>query len=707
MTRKGWFVGGLFCLATATSACSPPWDDGEGERDDGIEGPGSKPWTQDENIACKSDADCAQGEACENEICQIKRCWESYSSVPPLGHHRFFGTDGEIAVVSDKSFVDGFEAKDGKYMNSWDLGGFTVVDVAGGNLNGARPHGIAVALEASSKVRLNQSTGVTTLDVGVVPVALAAGDVDGDNHDELVAFSKEGKIALCDVEKSSCKQAAIDGANGKDVAVADVDGDGFAEAVFLFDLKGKSGIVVWNLDADKTGQEKSIGWELNIAPRAMAAGDVTGDRVAEVLLLEDGGWWGWVSDKLHVFSPAKEAFLGSHGVNGKSRDVAVGDRDSDDRAEIVILREDKKLELFTADESGKIESQLVADVTVGEAPTRLALLDWDGDSAAARLVAGPELVSGNVVPTQLLTFPPYPHTIAQGTSSLMVGNGETTSETHSDTVSLSLGMMVGFGVETPIFEAKISASVEYEVSVTKSLSRSLFVGQNFWLDADPDKLGFDYGAVVLACGCYQRYRYVAEDPAGIIAADGHIVDLFVPVGGQTVLWSTKRYNALARARGDLPIIEVPYRIGDLKSYPATPMTTDGQPIPAKDNLFPDVPVYQASDVGATGFWLSAGETETNEVAESIQLGVSGSLGAGGLEVELSAGVGFSKGYAISVGKEAMFNGSVPPLPDDTSTPEDEFELYRYSFVPQVYRHRYTDAAGEEAGYYVLTYAVSK
>ena len=70
--------------------------------------------------------------------------------------------------------------------------------------------------------------------------------------------------------------------------------------------------------------------------------------------------------------------------------------------------------------------------------------------------------------------------------------------------------------------------------------------------------------------------------------------------------------------------------------------------------------------------------------------------------EVAAGLGQS--HAISVGSEVIFGGSVPPIPDDPATPEDEYKARAFSFVPAVYRETYQDADGTDSHYYVLTFA---
>jgi hypothetical protein len=56
-----------------------------------------------------------------------------------------------------------------------------------------------------------------------------------------------------------------------------------------------------------------------------------------------------------------------------------------------------------------------------------------------------------------------------------------------------------------------------------------------------------------------------------------------------------------------------------------------------------------------------------------------------------------------MGKSATFSGTIPPLKNDPTTPEDESTLYGYSFTPIMYRDHYIDANNQSGSYYVLTY----
>jgi len=657
------------------------------DRDSG-DGPGSKPWKEEE-LGCESDADCGAGERCEAGSCRLARCIESYASKPPLGSTHFFGVDGEIVVVSDNHFLDLFEPQGGEYIGSWEAGAPTIADVADGNFDGTRPRGMAVALQGQTQVELHLGSGTSTLSVGLAPIAIGAGDIDGDGLDELVAVAQGGALAICDVDTKQCTPSSV-GTSARDVSVGDVDGDGFAEAVVLAE-PGDS-LVVWNHDAAKVTQE------LGFTAQSVAAGDLDGDGTAETTLFEDRGWLGFASDRLHVLSgPTVD-------VSGSAVDVAAGDRDADGRAELALLRDDHQVEMLRLN-AGNIVPVGVVDVVVGTQLQAIAVLDWDGDSASGELIEGPVLVSGDVVPTLAVGLPPYPEGYTDGSSGVWVGESKEVAVSASHTVSLELGVMMGVGFESPVLEASVGVSLSHSIEVSTELSSAMSVAQYFHIDGDPDRPRDTAGGVVVACGCYHRYRYRTYDPRGTVGGSEQTVDIFVPVGGQTQMWSTTRYNAMARATG-MPVIEIPYRLGDVASYPTAPSTIEGTPVATEDLLFPELPLYQASELANVEFWLNAGESVTNEAVETTSLGTKASFGAAGIEVELSAEVGLSRGYSIAVGNEALFIGWIPPLPDDPETPEDEHELYQYGFSPLVYRQRYTDVAGQEAGYYVLGYSVA-
>ena len=709
-------------LALNASACSPPE---ETRQQSWSDPPGSAPWNAD--VTCDVDSDCLNGEVCESGVCQMRRCAEDYASAPPLGSFRYLGMDSEIAVVGDDRFIDAFESGD-SYLGSLELDeDAKIQDVTGGNFNGQRPQGVAIAVRERSVLLMHQSDGVSELELGFEPAGVGAGDVDRDGLEEVVAFGFDGQVAVCDVDTHRCAQARLEGLEGRDVTVGDVDADGYDEPVLLYEDGDDEGLLVWNMDHEHTGQDETRAWSLGFDAKEIAAGDVFGLGRAVVVIKHEGGWFDQRDDKLQIFDAESEQIIASHSINGHTIDVAVGDRDGDDRVEIVTLREDHQLEVFRArvfpaqgettdGETAEEDTELSLEqldktaISVGSRPSRVAVVDWNGDSPAGRLVEGPSLLAGLPVPVTVMVFPPYPHGASSGALSarVAVGQNESSDETFSDSVSLHLGMTATFGLEAGPFKAKVSASLSQDWTTTRSTTHQRIVGSRHSVLAEPDLHGHDYAAVVLSSGCYHRYRYETDDPANKLGGGGQIAELMVPVGGQTQLWSSKRYNALAEALRErdlahLPSIEVPIRVGDPSSYPSAPTTLGGEPIAAEDMLFPETQSFQLSDVGYVGFHMIAGETTTNASAQTTTIGASAGFGAFGSGIDVDTSIGVSQGYSLSVGHDALFAGSVPPVPDNPDTPEDDYALHRLSFTPVVYRQRYADAAGAESGYYVIYY----
>src|SRR5262249_22172664 len=141
--------------------------------------------------------------------------------------------------------------------------------------------------------------------------------------------------------------------------------------------------------------------------------------------------------------------------------------------------------------------------------------------------------------------------------------------------------------------------------------------------ANPAMYGVDQAAIVLSCGCFHQYTYQMQSPT--VGGDGSKLVVLVPVGGESLLWSSKRYNAMAMAVGNLPIITVPSKVGDAKSYPTMPQRADGSAIPAEDMVFTSVPATRVSDVADVMWSLTTENTQTNGVAKSTSVGVDGSV----------------------------------------------------------------------------------
>ena len=189
--------------------------------------------------------------------------------------------------------------------------------------------------------------------------------------------------------------------------------------------------------------------------------------------------------------------------------------------------------------------------------------------------------------------------------------------------------------------------------------------------------------------------------------DSETFVLTVPVGGATSIWSLSRYNALADAIGDLPILEIPYAVGTVEDYPETPERLDGSEIPEEDMVFDEVKWYLAPDVGGVSYRASIGEEEFQRESWNTSMGAGADIKVAGVKVGMGVEYGWGQGYSLGVGSGAFFSGSVKAVPDNPNTPEDEYEMYAFRFAPVVYRHWYENPAGEESALYVMTYAAKR
>ncbi|HCP44464.1 MAG TPA: hypothetical protein DIU15_00280 [Deltaproteobacteria bacterium] len=686
-------------------------------------GPGTQAWG-DSNVTCSSGDDCAVGEACVDDICQMARCTDGpYLSAPPVNDGFRFFLDNEIVITdaidwNGTFWVDGYPPTDAgiAHGRSWEGSEQPILDVAGGRLLHQDEESVALASEGSTTIQIGDGDEV---DCGFQPVALASADADGDGIDEVLALSYGARLAVCSVSTQLCGYLDLGAADGVDLAAADVDGDGVREAIALVRVEGAVEVVVAELQDDLSvtlgGEPTPVQEDIY----RLDAGDLDGDGIDEVLGLENAtGWLDWVfgeeADRLYVYTVVGGSVqpLGGADVHPAAVDMAAADLDADEVDEIVLLRDDNLVEVLDGGSfpTGEVDPDysllLEGPVDLTVTPDRIATSDFDGDSPAARLVSGPELVPGRVAPTMLIYYPPYDAQHSAGLSNIFAGQTATESETYSDTVSLSLGVEVGVRASfMELFGGKLSANFRKEVSRTHELSQTLTVGHRFASSPDPSLYGHNYGVMILAVGCFHGYTYEFDDPSGLVGGDGEDFISLLPVDGQTTVWSTVRYNAMAEVVGGLPIVEVPMTLGDPASYMSEAATPAGDPIPPVDLVFPNPPEFLVSDVGELGWWLSASESETNGIATESSLELQGSVSVGGFSFGAEVGTGWGQGYSVTVGTEFLAGGSVPAIPDDPATPEDEYLQYRFGFMPLVYRSHYTDAEGRDSSFYVLDYVV--
>ncbi len=715
-----WVIPSLMLIV----GCLPtvPSDTDQADLPDDEEGPGSLAWA-DDDITCEETSDCLVGETCADGVCQVERCTgEMDPTESPLGEVLVLYQENEIAVADTVTYqgnywIDAY-APDGSklsYEYSWNTGNRTIVDIAGGDVNGTRPEAYVAAVSGQKKFGVFSDQGVDWTDLDFVPTALAVADTEGDGIKEVVAASSSGDVAVCHVSSGDCEVWGFDnGVSVLDVSAGDIDGDLYEEVVLLLESGGSHYIYGLNLDAELTGQPGDYLGEADDEPHRITVGDINGDRQAEIMTLVDGGWWDWVDDQLFTYGAAISedegivARVGTYEVDGyvSLADLEAKDTDMDGASEVFILgTEGTVLKLIASGSSYRPPVEIALSLSTD--PDRIAMADHDGDSPRAVLTEGPVTCQGAPVPTALFLLPPYDKDHSDGQSYVYWGNGESSSESYSDTVSLGLNLDIGVGASFyDVFAASFNETVSWRSSQTTTNTSTRFVGNRFKFEANPDLYSQYYGAVVLSWGCFDAYVYEIEDSGNHYSGShGEKIVMTVPTGGGVSLWSTSRYNALAEAVGGMPTMDIPYAVGEVDSYPTQAENLDGQRLYSKDLLFPNTNTYQVSDVGIVGWWLMAGEEETTESMLETELGLSASITVAGVKVGGGTSMGWGSGYSLSVGSEATFSGGLPPIPDQSDTPEDEYGAYAYRVKPVIYIQEYTDGNGEDAAFYVQTYSV--
>ena len=709
-------VAGAISLVLLAVGC------GAGADSAGVgEGPGAR--VVSDIIACKAATDCESGETCGDGYCQMKRCSAGqYDSQPPMGTTGYAFTDRALVVAHGNTSVDVYSA--------YAKGGSTLptatapLDIAGGNFTGTRPEGIAY-VSGSNDVVVVANGKTTHLDAGFAALYVASGDTDGDGIDEIVVAGG-GQYAVCSALSGKCAGGTVSG-TALDVALGDLNGDGIDEVLVL----GTNILSIIDLNAGTASTQP-----LRSPITRITAGDLDGDGKVDVVGYEPGGVV--QTDRLHVYTMLAAALAEASQfeyerrfpLNGKVVDLAFARQD--DKPILAVLSDASTLRTYSY--ANSTLSQLSSNALLNGGATAIAASDINGRSATVHLKGAPTVTAGPVVPIAVLTLPPYSTAHSAGTSSATLGTGASSEtgasqgESHSSTVALTYGA----GVSVSIAKFGANANVNITNVMTrgwarsKAKSNSQSVGGSYSISASPDANGYHSGGVVLAGSCFHRYDYSVEDPAGVLAAKGEDFATYVPVQGETTLWSTARYNALvdAVADGRLPKVTIGPKLGDVGSYPSTPSTLDGKAIPAADMVFTSTPVKRSSDVGNIGFALTAGQAATNTATTSFSLGHAVGFSEGahggfslydvvGFDFSASAGQtydqsnGLDQTYAVTIGASTTFSGSVPPVKDDPSTPSNEATLYGYSFRPYVYQHHYTMKDGTSAAFYALTYTAGE
>ena len=590
---------------------------------------------------------------------------------------------------------------------------------------------------------IDVSADSSNLDILLQP-ALAAGDMDGDDRDEIfVGFSK---LYVLDelTQTAVISSRAYPDQNDLFVAAGNLDLDAEDELVVTYTSSNPAKIGRYEIfdgsltspaqDGDLTFTDPD-----NVTQTAretqVAIGDVDGDRLGEIVYfgLTASDYW---SVFIMEFQGPEETpvydwreFLYRPGWRSGNipRPLMTLDADGDTRDEIFahsILLEvtsdtapetvsvgfDRGLSRMTSgDVDGDGRDDLIYEWYSSVVVRGLDGLDvwsnkmqwpgqvtpWssvvlatgniDNDSAVVRYDGEYELLFTDPKMLAVMASPPYHTGIEQSEDDCVSTFGKTTGTTVEEETALgfSTGMSVGYEADFGIFGgAEMSLSIEQSLDFTSSQSTTIEKYNSYTSGPGEDK-------VVFTTVPFDVYYYtIVSSPAPEDV--GRTVTINVPREIQTLASSTGFYNEHNGEGLDVDGNVFQHSVGDVWSYAsADDKNRILREAESRQSGYQSLwngprPVSEGSGFDTIGISTTEGSARGASMDLNVKLEFS-STAPGGATVGSSVGFHYGYSYSLTTEDTAFFEGSVGNIPAAQYTPDN---LYQYGLM--VYPQHFGD-----------------